>query len=40
MLELLTMTLEELVKRANVEKKHVEDVIVGCVTPIGEQGTW
>ena len=40
MLELLSMTLEELVKRSGIEKKLVEDVITGCVTPIQEQGKW
>ncbi len=30
--------LSEVVKRANVSPEHVEDVIFGCVTPVGEQG--
>lgn len=36
--ELAAVVLEELVKRANVEKGDVEDVILGCVTQSGEQG--
>jgi acetyl-CoA acetyltransferase len=32
------MTLDELMKRSKVDKTHVEDVITGCVTPMGEQG--
>eukprot|EP01117_Protostelium_nocturnum_P017596 TRINITY_DN718_c0_g1_i1.p1 TRINITY_DN718_c0_g1~~TRINITY_DN718_c0_g1_i1.p1 ORF type:complete len:479 (+),score=171.06 TRINITY_DN718_c0_g1_i1:214-1437(+) len=36
--DLLALTLKELVKRAKVDPSHVEDVIAGCVTPIGEQG--
>jgi len=36
--ELLTLTLNELMKRTKVDKKLVEDVIAGVVTPIGEQG--
>lgn len=36
--DLLARTLEELVRRAGVEKSHVEDIVTGCVTPIGEQG--
>jgi acetyl-CoA acyltransferase len=30
--------LKELVSRARVDPSHVQDVIMGCVTPIGEQG--
>lgn len=36
--ELAAVVLEELVKRAGVEKEQVEDVILGCVTQSGEQG--
>jgi acetyl-CoA acyltransferase len=35
---LLARVLGELVKRAKVEPKAIEDVVAGCVTPIGEQG--
>lgn len=35
--ELLAKVLEELIKRTNVEKEKVEDVIIGCVTQINEQ---
>jgi acetyl-CoA acyltransferase len=37
--DLLARTLDTLVRRAGVEKAQVEDIIAGCVTPIGEQGT-
>lgn len=30
--------LREAVSRANVMPEHVDDVIMGCVTPVGEQG--
>lgn len=36
--ELLAMVLQEVVRRAGVEPGVVEDVIVGCVTQVGEQG--
>lgn len=36
--ELAAQTLKELLRRANVEKSMVEDIIVGCVTQVGEQG--
>lgn len=36
--ELAALVLEELVKRAGVEKGAVEDVILGCVSQVGEQG--
>jgi acetyl-CoA acyltransferase len=36
--ELAAMTLEEVVRRAGIEKGLVEDVVMGCVTQIGEQG--
>ena len=36
--ELAAVVLEEVVKRAGIKKGEVEDVILGCVTQIGEQG--
>ncbi|WOV87797.1 thiolase family protein [Sporosarcina oncorhynchi] len=36
--ELAAIVLEELMKRAGVDKAEVEDVILGCVTQAGEQG--
>lgn len=36
--ELAAVVLEELVKRAGVDKGDIEDVIFGCVTQSGEQG--
>jgi acetyl-CoA acyltransferase len=36
--ELAAVVLEELVKRAGVNKGDIEDVILGCVTQSGEQG--
>lgn len=36
--ELAALVLEELVKRAGVEKGAVEDVILGCVSQVAEQG--
>ncbi|MEH7249870.1 thiolase family protein [Neobacillus niacini] len=36
--ELAAVVLDEVVKRAGVDKADVEDVILGCVTQIGEQG--
>jgi acetyl-CoA acetyltransferase family protein len=38
-LNLLAQTLAESVHRSGVPKELVEDVIVGCVTPTGEQGS-
>lgn len=35
---LAAIVLEEVVKRAGVEKQVIEDIVMGCVTPIGEQG--
>ena len=35
---LLAQTLDECAQRAGVSKDKVEDIITGCVTPIGEQG--
>lgn len=36
--ELLAGVLEELCARAGVDKSQVDDIIAGCVSPIGEQG--
>src|SRR5947209_680348 len=36
--DLLALVLKSLAERAKVEPKHIEDVIAGCVTQIGEQG--
>jgi len=36
--ELLAKTLQALMDKTGVEKKEVEDVIAGCVSPIGSQG--
>ena len=36
--ELAAIVLEELMRRAGVDKAAVEDVILGCVTQAGEQG--
>ncbi|MFC4410809.1 thiolase family protein [Chungangia koreensis] len=36
--ELAAVVLDELVKRAEIQKDLVEDVILGCVTQSGEQG--
>jgi acetyl-CoA acetyltransferase family protein len=36
--ELVAQVLCEVVRRAGVEPKDVDDVIMGCCTPIGEQG--
>src|SRR5690625_2607714 len=35
--ELAAVVLEELMERAHVDKALVEDVILGCVTQVGEQ---
>lgn len=37
-IHLLAQTLDQCVQKAGIEKRRVEDVITGCVTPIGEQG--
>ncbi len=37
--DLLATALSAVVDRAGVEKRLVEDVIAGCVSPIGEQGS-
>jgi acetyl-CoA acyltransferase len=36
--DLLALVLKSLAERAKVDPKHIEDVISGCVTQIGEQG--
>jgi acetyl-CoA acyltransferase len=36
--QLAAIALEEAVRRAGLEKDLVEDIVMGCVTPIGEQG--
>jgi acetyl-CoA acetyltransferase family protein len=36
--DLLALTLRELVRRAGIEPGQVEDVIAGCVSPTNEQG--
>src|SRR5690606_33466248 len=36
--ELAAIVLDELVTRAGVDKKDIEDVILGCVSQAGEQG--
>jgi len=36
--ELLAQTLNELAKRNNLDKNQVEDVVIGCVTQVKEQG--
>lgn len=37
--DLLAAALNALVEKAGVEKRHVEDIVAGCVTAHGEQGT-
>jgi len=37
-LHLTALVLQEVVRRAGLEPRQVEDVVWGCVTPIGEQG--
>ena len=36
--DLLALVLKSLAERAKVDPKHIEDVVAGCVTQIGEQG--
>lgn len=36
--DLMARTLDELMRRAGVAKEEVEDIVTGCVSPIGEQG--
>ncbi|KZE95332.1 putative acyltransferase [Geobacillus stearothermophilus] len=35
---LAAAVLDEVVRRAGIEKRMVEDIVMGCVTPIAEQG--
>ena len=35
---LAAIVLDEVVRRAGIEKRLVEDIVMGCVTPIAEQG--
>ncbi len=35
---LAAVALDEVVRRAGMEKQLIEDIVMGCVTPIGEQG--
>ncbi|MGI8313644.1 thiolase family protein [Halobacillus mangrovi] len=37
--EMLSLVLKELVSRADIDAKEVEDVIAGCVTQVGEQAS-
>lgn len=37
--DLLARTLNALIEKAGVEKREVEDIVAGCVTAHGEQGT-
>ncbi|MBI2544072.1 MAG: thiolase family protein [Candidatus Rokubacteria bacterium] len=36
--DLLALTLQELVKRTTVDPNEIEDVVIGCVDQVGEQG--
>lgn len=36
--DLLARTLDELMRRTGVAKSEIEDVVAGCVSPVGEQG--
>jgi acetyl-CoA acyltransferase len=36
--ELAAVALREVTHRVNLEKRYVEDIVMGCVTPVGEQG--
>ena len=36
--ELLAQTLNELARRTKIDKSHVDDVVIGCVSQAGEQG--
>ncbi len=36
--DLLSSVLKEVVSRASLDSKYVEDVVCGCVTPVNEQG--
>ncbi|MBO0795544.1 MAG: steroid 3-ketoacyl-CoA thiolase, partial [Ktedonobacteraceae bacterium] len=36
--ELLAQTLNQLVQQANIEKQEIDDVVIGCVSQVDEQG--
>jgi acetyl-CoA C-acetyltransferase len=36
--ELLAQTLNHLAEQSNIHKEDVDDVVVGCVTQVNEQG--
>ena len=36
--DLAALVLKEVVRRGGIENEQVDDVIMGCVTPVGEQG--
>jgi acetyl-CoA acyltransferase len=36
--DLAAVVLDEVVRRAGIDKRLVEDIVMGCVTPVGEQG--
>jgi acetyl-CoA acyltransferase len=36
--ELAAAVLREVVERSGVEKRYIDDIVMGCVTPVGEQG--
>jgi len=36
--DLAAMIMKETIKRAGVEMDRIEDVLWGCVTPVGDQG--
>jgi acetyl-CoA acyltransferase len=37
--DLLAQTLNALIERAGIDKSQVEDIVAGCVTATGEQGS-
>ncbi|EEL48881.1 hypothetical protein bcere0022_38210 [Bacillus cereus Rock3-44] len=37
-MQLAAVALDEVTKRGNIEKGLIEDIVMGCVTPINEQG--
>ncbi len=37
-IDLVVTLMDELVERTNIDTAHVDDVVLGCVTPIGDQG--
>lgn len=36
--ELLAQTLNQLAQRTGIDRQEVDDVVVGCVSEVGEQG--